>query len=137
MIRHPSTNPNFIYLMWLGVALALTAALVYLMIAWRFLGVGNLDVATEGGSIIYMAAACYLIGALLILVRNRWLWISGALINALVMLFYFRLYAARPEVLLSPGGLVSKAAQLVLEVILIYLIVSDWRKSRQPQPLKK
>lgn len=124
------TNTNFVRWMWLGVALALSAAFAYVLMGFRVLGVGDVRVADEGGSIIYVAAACYLVGGLLILVRNRWLWIFGAGMNALVMLFYFQMYAARPQVLLSPGGLISKAAQLLLEGILIYLIVRDWRHAR-------
>jgi hypothetical protein len=68
----------------------------------------------------------------LILARRRWLWIVGAVINALVILFFINLYQDRPEVLFSPGGLVSKAAQLSLEVVLIYLIVADWLRTHRP-----
>jgi hypothetical protein len=58
----------------------------------------------------------------LVLARLRWLWIAGAVMNALVMLFFFLMYLERPSVLLSPGGIMTKAAQLLLEVSLIYLI---------------
>ncbi len=34
--------------------------------------------------------------------------------NALVMLFFLRLYLNRPAVLFSPGGAVTKIAQLLL-----------------------
>jgi hypothetical protein len=124
------TNTNFVRLMWLAVALALGAALAYVMIAWRYLGVGNLQTPDDGAAIIYVAAASYLIGGLLILLRNRWLWIAGAVMNALVILFYAQMYVNQPEVLLSAGGLLTKAAQVLLEVVLIYLIVADWKKSR-------
>ena len=63
--------------------------------------------------------------------RRRWLWISGAVINALVMLFFFRLYQDRPTVMFSRGGIVTKAPQLLLEATLIYLIVTDWLKARR------
>ncbi len=79
--------------------------------------------------IIYVAAGCYLLGGLLILLRWRWLLIFGAGINALVILFFFNLYKDRPGVILSPGGLVSKIAQILLEVALIYVIAVNWRKS--------
>jgi hypothetical protein len=74
-----------------------------------------------------------LIGGLLILLRRRWLWIIGAVINALVILFFVQLYQNRSVVLFSPGGLVSKAAQLLLEATLLYLIAASWlRARRQP-----
>ncbi len=36
------------------------------------------------------------------------------------------MYQNRPAVVFSPGGLVSKIAQLLLELALIYLIFADW-----------
>jgi len=55
--------------------------------------------------------------------------IFGASINALVILFFFRMYQNRPAVMFSPGGLVSKIAQILLEVALLYIIAVNWRKS--------
>jgi hypothetical protein len=112
--------------MWLAVALAMVTALAYLLMAWGMLGIGDLQAAEDGGAIVYVAAASYLLGGLLILTRRRWLWIVGTVLNALVILFFVQLYLGRPAVLFSPGGLVSKAAQLLLEVTLLYLIVADW-----------
>lgn len=127
-----STKPNHIREIWLAVALAVIAALAYLLIAAGLLGVGDLKVAQDGGTIVYVAAGCYLLGGLLILVYRRWLWMVGAVINLLVMLFFFQMYQDRPAVLFSPGGLISKAAQLLLEIFLLYLIVVDWRRARHP-----
>jgi hypothetical protein len=73
-----------------------------------------------------------LIGGLLILLRRRWLWIIGAVINALVILFFVQLYQNRPVVFFSPGGLVSKAAQQLLETALLYLIAASWRSNMPP-----
>jgi hypothetical protein len=77
------------------------------------LGVGDLQTA-EGPAIALVAAGCYLMGGLMILLHRRWLWIVGAVINALVIMF-------------SAGGLTTKAAQLLLEVCLLYLIITDRR----------
>jgi hypothetical protein len=70
--------------MWLAVALSIIAALAYLMIASGILAVGDLQLAEEGGAIVYVAAGSYLLGGLLILPRRRWLWIVGALIYLIV-----------------------------------------------------
>jgi hypothetical protein len=126
-----STKPDQVRAMWLAVALALAAAAAYVLIAWDQVGVGDLQMAADGDVIIYVVAACYLLGGLLILVRRRWLWILGAVVNALVMLFFFRLYQDRPSVMFSPGGLVTKIPQLLLEATLIYLIVTGWMRSRR------
>jgi hypothetical protein len=125
------TNTNRVSVMWLTVALALLAAFSYLLIQLGLLGVGDLR-PTEGlSAIVYVAAGSYLLGGLLILARRRWLWIVGAVINALVILFFVMAYLHRPVVMFSPGGLATKAAQLLLEVCLIALIVSGWHRSRR------
>lgn len=126
-----STNQNQARLMWAAVSLALIAALAYVLIAVDILGVGDLKMAADGDGIVYVAAGGYLLGGLLILVRRRWLWIIGAAINALVMLFFFNLYQHRPSVMFSPGGMVTKIPQLLLEVALIYLVVMNWLQSRK------
>ena len=113
--------------LWLSVALALIAAVAYLLIAWNVLGVGDLNMTEAPPVIVYVAAGCYVLGGLLILLRNRWLLILGAFINAMVIVFFFNLYRNRPLVMFSPGGVITKLAQLLLEVVLVYLIASIWR----------
>ena len=120
-----ATKLNSARIVWLAVALALIAALAYVLIAVDLLGIGDLKMGADGDVIIYVAAGGYLLGGLLILMRRRWLWIIGALINALIMLFFFKLYQARPSVMFSPGGIVTKIPQLLLEAALIYLIITN------------
>lgn len=115
---------------WLAVGLALFTALTYLLIASNVLGVGDPQVARDGGLIIYVAAGCYLIGGLLILLRNRWLLIFGMFINFMVILFFFSMYQSRPEVMFSPGGIVSKLAEILLEISLLFVLVTNWKKSK-------
>jgi hypothetical protein len=126
-----STKPGPAYVVWFALALALVAAFAYMLIAWDLLGVGDLKMAADGDTIVYVAAGGYVLGGLLILARRRWLWILGAAINALVMLFFFNLYQDRPAVMFSPGGIVTKFPQLLLEAALVYLIVRDWLQSRR------
>jgi len=115
---------------WLAVALALFTALTYILIAFNILNVGDPQVAHDGGSIIYVAAGCYLLGGLLILLRNRWLLLFGTFINFMVILFFFSMYQTRPEVLFSPGGLISKLSQIVLEILLLFVLVTNWKRSK-------
>lgn len=116
-------------MMWIAVALALFAALAYVLIGVNVLAVGDLRMDERPAVIIYIAAGCYLLGGVLILFHRRWLWLFGAGINALVIVFFFQLYGARPAVMLSPGGLVSKITQILLEVALLYLITFNWNRS--------
>ncbi|MGZ3616203.1 MAG: hypothetical protein ACXWOL_04950 [Ktedonobacteraceae bacterium] len=131
-VQHTHTNSVTMRVMWIAVALALLAALSYLLIQLSMFGVGDLQTA-EASVIPLVAAGCYLIGGLLILVRRRWLWIVGAVINAFVILIFFMAYLNRPLVMFSAGGLATKIAQLLLELCLLYLIITDWR-STHSQP---
>ncbi len=116
---------------WIAVALALLAALAYVLIAQHVLGIGDFSQSEGPAGIVYAAAGCYLVGGLLILARRRWLWVIGALINAAVMLFFFRMYQDRPGVMFSPGGLTTKIAQLLLEAALLYLIFAHLARPRK------
>jgi hypothetical protein len=124
-VQHTYTNIVTIRVIWLAIALALFVALNYLLIQLSLLGVGDLQTA-GAPAIPLVAAGCYLIGGLLILVRRRWLWMGGAVINAFVILIFFMAYLNRPLVMLSAGVLATKIAQLLLEGCLLYLIVTDW-----------
>jgi hypothetical protein len=115
---------------WLAVALALATAAAYVLTGLGVLGIGDIAAEEAPAGIPYVAAACYAAGGLLILLRWRWLWIVGAVINGLVMLFYFSGYANRPSVLMSPGGLITKVAELLLELCLLYLIATYRREPR-------
>ena len=131
LVTTPEPAVTARYVVWAAVALALLAALSYLLINAGVLAVG--DVPREAGSltIATIAAGCYFLGGLLILLRRRWLWIIGLVMNTLVLLFYFQMYQNRPTVIASPGGLATKIAQILLEVCLIYLIIEDWRKAHR------
>ena len=118
-------------ILWLAVGLATFTAVTYLLMVWNVLGVGDLQMDEKPAGIIYFAAGCYLVGGLLILLRNRGLLLFGAFINAMVLLFFFNLYQDRPAVIFSPGGLISKIAQVLLEIALIYVIVLVWKSGKE------
>jgi hypothetical protein len=117
-------------ILWTAVALALITALSYILMQFNLLGVGDLQTGEKPAGMIYVAAGCYLAGGLLILLRNRWLLLFGAFINAMVILFFFNMYQDRPAVMFSAGGLVSKIAQILLEVALVYVLAVNWKKSK-------
>ena len=121
-------STNNIRILWTAVALAFITALSYMLMAFNILDVGDLQVDEKPAGIIYFAAGCYLVGGLLILLSNRGLLLFGAFINAMVVLFFFNMYQNRPAVMLSPGGLISKTAQILLEVALIYVLAVNWKK---------
>jgi hypothetical protein len=107
----------------LAVLFAWLAAGAYALIAAGVLGTGGYQPEPGSEAIVYVSAACYALGGSLVLLRRRWLWIVGAVVNALVMLMFFSAYAGDPSVLLSGGGLATKGAQAALEVALLMLIL--------------
>jgi hypothetical protein len=127
-------SPTQRRILWVAVGLAIFTALTYVLMVWNALGVGDLKMDEKPAGIIYFAAGCYLIGGLLILLRNRWLLLFGAFINAMVVLFFFNLYQNRPAVILSPGGLISKVLQIALEIALIFVIVLVWKSGKNENP---
>ncbi len=124
-------SPTQRRILWIAIGLAIFTAVTYLLMVWNVLGVGDLQMDEKPAGIIYFAAGCYLVGGLLILLRNRWLLLFGAFINAMVILFFFNLYQDRPAVIFSPGGLISKIAQILLEIALIYVIVLVWKSGKK------
>ncbi len=117
--------------LWLAVAPALVAALTYALVAARLLPAGGLTGDGGKAAIMYVAAGCYLVGGLLILLQHRWLWVLGAVINLLVILFFIQRYTGQPSVMFSPAGLATKIPQLLLEAALVYLIFTFARNSHQ------
>ena len=107
----------------LATLFAWIAALGYLLLAAGVLGTGGYQAEPGGEGIVIAAAACYAAGGLLVLLRRRWLWIVGAVLNAMVMAMFFGAYAGDPSILLSGGGLATKGAQLALEVALVASIL--------------
>lgn len=106
-----------------AVGLCWLTAVGYVLLALGILGAGDLEPEPGAVGVVFTAAACYALGGSLIALRRRWLWIAGAVMNALVLLMFFNLYSARPSVLLSGGALATKSAQILLELALLALIV--------------
>ncbi len=111
-------------------ALAGLAALVYFLTGAGILQPGNLTPEEAPAAMGYASGIGYLIGGFLILLRKRWVWIIGGILNMMVIAMFFKLYSQRPDVLLSLPGVMTKSAQIVLEVGLISLIITHKPKTR-------
>lgn len=107
----------------LAVLFAWLAAGAYVLLAAGVLDTGGYQAEPGSEGIGLAAAAGYALGGLLVLARRRWLWIVGAIVNALVMVMYFGAYAGDASILLSGGGLATKGAQVGLEAALLTLIL--------------
>lgn len=109
--------------MYVCVGLAVVAAIVYILTGAGVLSAGDLSDVKVPAGIAYVAAAGYIIGGGLILLKRRGLWITGFIINSLVIIIFYAMHASRPSVLSSTPGLITKIAQALLDAGLVYLIL--------------
>ncbi len=116
-------SPMAKWIMFLCLAMALISALVYALLASGVVKVGDMSPEEGVPAFFYIVPASYAIGGFLILLKKRWLWIVGAIVNAIPIIVFYAAYAGRPDIMLSAAGLVTKIAQVLLEIGLIYLIV--------------
>ena len=104
---------------WLAAALSLVAAVVYVVIASPARPANYKSPPTP---VLVVAALAYLVGGGLILLGDRRLLILGAVLNPLVLLAY-TIAAIKGHAAVDGLSLTSKAAQIGLEVALLWLIL--------------
>ena len=116
------------YAMTACLVLAVVAVIAYILMGIGVIQPGNLDTEEGMPSFYYIIPAGYLVIGILCLLKRRGLWIILAVINAFTILVFYAMYAAQPDVMLSAPGLITKIAQILLEICLIYLIVTFKRE---------
>ena len=104
---------------WVAAALALVAAVVYLVIASPAMPA---DYKAPPTPVLVVAALAYLVGGGLILLGDRRLLILGAVLNPLVLVVY-TVAAIKGHAAVDGLSLTSKAAQIGLEVALLWLVL--------------
>ncbi len=113
----PLTNAS--WTPWVGFALALVAAAVYFVIASPAMPA---DYKSPPTPVLVVAGLAYLVGGVLILLADRRLLVLGAILNPLVLLAYTGA-AIKGHAAIDGLSLTSKAAQIGLEVALLWLIL--------------
>jgi hypothetical protein len=105
-----------------SLVLALLAALGYLLMGMDVISPG--DTGTGGGppGFAWIMLIGYATGGILVFFQKRWLWITGAWINGIVVAGFIIMYITRLSVMFSAPGLMTKIPQILLEAGLIYLI---------------
>ena len=110
-----------------GTILAWVNGVVYLLIG---AGLAPDDLESPPRGVMLVAAAAYFVGGWLIRRLDRRLLLAGAIANALVMFVYVAsLMAGRSD--LEVYAVVSKAAQIGLEVVLLALLARLPRSARE------
>ena len=109
------------------LVLALISALTYVFLILGIFQVGDMTPEEGVPAYFYIVPAGYVIGGFLIFLKKRWLWIIGAVVNLIPIVVFYTAYAGRPDIMLSAPGLITKIAQVLLEIGLFYLIVMSKR----------
>ena len=104
---------------WVAAVLSLVAAAVYLVIASPARPAGY---QAPPPPVLAVAALAYLVGGALVLLGERRLLVLGAVLNPLVLLAY-TVAAIKGHATVDGLSLTSKAAQIGLEVALLWLIL--------------
>ena len=104
---------------WVAVALALVASLVYIVIASPAVPTGYKAPPTP---VLVVAGLAYFVGAGLIRLDDRRMLLLGAAVNPLVLLAY-TIAAIKGHAAIDGLSLTGKAAQIGLEVALVWLIL--------------
>ncbi len=104
---------------WAAFALALVAAAVYFVIASPAVPA---DYKSPPTPVLVVAGLAYLVGGVLILQADRRLLVLGAILNPLVLLAYTAA-AIKGHAAVDGLSLTGKAAQIGLEVALVWLIL--------------
>ena len=104
---------------WVAGALSLVAAVVYFVLASP---ARPADYKSPPTPVLVVAALAYLVGGGLILLGDRRLLILGAVLNPLVLLAY-TVAAIKGHATVDGLSLTGKAAQVGLEVLLLWLVL--------------
>ena len=105
--------------LWGAAALALVAAVAYFAIASPAVPA---DYKAPPRPVMLLASAAYLVGGSLILLADRRLLLLGAVLNPLVLAAYVAA-AVKGHAAVDRLSLSGKAAQVALEVLLVWLIL--------------
>jgi hypothetical protein len=111
---------------WYSTLLSLISAVIYILAGAGIISIGLVEEGEAPPFIMYVAGVFYVIFGVLVRINKRWVRLSLAVINGLIILIFYQMWWGNTDVLMSPGGLGTKIAQFLLETGLIYLIIKTW-----------
>jgi len=116
-------NDKIIVVLWLCLALALLAALGYILMGAGVLHAADLTQEDAPPGFEWIAGCFYVIGGLLLLMQKRGMFIALAVINIFPIAVFYMMWSDRTDVMSSAPGLLTKIPQVLLEAGLIYLAI--------------
>ena len=114
---------------WYSTATSLVTAILYILAGTGIIYAGDIRETGEAPQFIFfLAGSFYIFVGYLVRQERRWLRITLTIINGLIIVIFFQMWAGRPDVLTSTAGLGTKIAQFLLEMGLVYLILNTRRR---------
>lgn len=115
---------------WVCLVLALVAALGYFLMGAGIIQAGDpvLNDASSSDTTApwgfdWIAGGFYVIAGLALLLKKRWVPVTLAVINIIPIAGFYFMWADRPDVLWSAPGLITKVAQILLELGLVFYLI--------------
>jgi hypothetical protein len=105
------------------LGLAVIAALGYILMGAGVIQAADLTLDDAPPGFTWIAGAFYVIAGLLLFWKKRWIAITLAVINIIPIAVFYIMWAGRTDVMFSAPGLITKIAQILLEIGLIYMVV--------------
>jgi len=113
------------------LVMALISALAYVLMGIGVMSPEDLESGDPTPAFFYIIPTFYVIYGITVLLKKRWLWITVALLNAFTIIMFYVMYVGRTDIMLSAAGLITKIDQILMEMGLIYLIVTHKRKESE------
>jgi hypothetical protein len=103
---------------------------LYLLIALQVINVADMTGKDSPFVPMVAAAAAFWLGAVLLVLVDRWLvWLLGGAVQLAVLIGYLMVAPSR-DPHYEAWGLLIKVAQVVILLLLLYLAFTAWRRSR-------
>ena len=111
-------------LLWACSALAFAATVGYFLMGAGVIHAAGLTLKDAPPAFAWTAGVFYLAAGILLFLKKRWIPTALVIINIFPVLIFYVMWRGRSDVMLSAPGLITKIAQILLEIGLIFALVN-------------
>ncbi len=111
-------------LLWVCTVLAFIASIGYFLMGAGVIHAADLTQKDAPPPFAWIAGAFYLAAGLLLFVKKHWIPVALVIINVFPILIFYVMWRSRSDVMFSAPGLITKIAQIMLEIGLIFVLLN-------------
>ena len=104
--------------------LALIAAIGYFLMGAGVIHAADLTLKDAPPAFAWIAGVFYLAAGTVLFLNKRWVPVALVIINVFPVLIFYVMWRSRWDVMFSAPGLITKIAQILLEIGLIFVLVN-------------